>query len=93
MKQLPENALPYRQTAIFNQNTIPNGLLNQHTTKAGTWAKINVISGKLLYQILSTPSENHILTPTFSGIVEPQIPHQVKAIETVEFYVEFYQIS
>ncbi|HEY9706455.1 MAG TPA: DUF1971 domain-containing protein, partial [Allocoleopsis sp.] len=74
-----------RQTAIFNQNTIPTGLLNQHTTKAGTWAKINVISGKLHYQILTTPPENHILTPTFSGIVEPQIPHQVEPIEAVEF--------
>jgi tellurite resistance-related uncharacterized protein len=92
MKQLPENALAYSKTAIFNQNTIPNGLLNQHTTKAGTWGKINVISGKLVYKILSKPSETHILTPTFSGIVEPQIPHQVESIEAVEFYVEFYQI-
>ncbi len=92
MKQLPENAVAYKKTEIFTQDTIPTRLLNQHNTKAGTWAKINVISGKLNYQILTSEVENYILTPEEPGIVEPEIPHQVKPLDQVEFFVEFYQI-
>ncbi|NES84053.1 MAG: DUF1971 domain-containing protein [Moorea sp. SIO2B7] len=92
MTQLPSNAVPYLQTAIFTQDTIPSGLLREHTTKAGTWGKINVISGKLHYQILTTPPQTYLLTPTVAGIIEPQVPHQVEPLGETSFYVEFYQI-
>lgn len=90
MKTLPPNATAYRKTVIFNQDTVPKALLNRHTTKAESWAKICVSSGQLGYRILTESPEYHVLTPDSPGIVEPQIPHQVELRGPVEFYVEFY---
>ena len=90
MKTLPSNAIAYRKTPVFTQETIPNALLHQHNTKKGCWGKIWVTSGQLSYRILTDPPEEHTLTNPSPGIVEPQVPHHVKPLGPVEFYVEFY---
>ena len=91
MRTLPSNMVAYKQTPVFTQDTVPAALLKQHTTKAGSWAKIGVRSGQIHYRILLNPPEDYILTPDSPGIVEPQVPHQVEPIGPVEFYVEFYR--
>ena len=91
MKILPSNVMAYRQTPVFTQETVPTALLDRHTTKAGSWGKIWVISGQLCYRILTEIPEEHTLTPDSPGIVEPQIPHQLELLEPVKFYVEFYR--
>ncbi|MDJ0705057.1 MAG: DUF1971 domain-containing protein [Leptolyngbyaceae cyanobacterium MO_188.B28] len=93
MKTLPARAKSYRKTPIFTQDTVPPALLKRHTTKAGSWGKIWVISGQLGYRILTDPPEDHMLTPESPGIVEPQTPHQVEPLGAVEFYVEFYRVE
>ncbi len=92
MKKLPANAIAYRKTPIFTQETIPEGLLHRHTTQEGRWGKIAVVSGQLCYRILTDRPEEHRLTPSLPGIVEPQVPHQVSSPGPVEFYVEFYKV-
>lgn len=89
MKELPENVNVYKRTPDFNQDTIPTGLLKAHTTKEGTWGKICVTKGKLLFTIETEPQESIKLTPEKFGVVEPQVPHHVKALGDVEFHVEF----
>ena len=91
MKPLPPSVTAYRKTPIFTQDTVPAALLGRHTTKAGSWAKIWVISGRLRYRILTDTPAVHMLTPDSPGIVEPQTPHQVELLGPVEFYVEFYR--
>lgn len=91
MKNLPENVNSYKKTATFNQETVPAGLLKAHTTKAGTWGKINIISGKLLYMIETEPQESIELSPSKYGVVEPEVPHHVQPLGEVEFFVEFYK--
>ena len=91
MRMLPPQARAYRKTSVFNQETVPRALLNRHTTKAESWGKIWVISGQLGYHILTEDLEDHVLTPDFPGIVEPQVPHKVELLGPVEFYVEFYR--
>lgn len=91
MKTLPPNATAYRKTPIFTQETVPAALLGRHTTKAGSWGKIRVISGQLCYRILTDIPEEHTLTPDSPGIVEPQVPHQIELLEPVKFYVEFHR--
>lgn len=91
MKNLPENVNPYKKTATFNQETVPAGLLKAHTTKTGTWGKINIIRGKLLYVIETEPQESIELSPSKYGVVEPEVPHHVQLLGEVEFFVEFYK--
>lgn len=71
--------------------TVPKGLLNAHQTKAGTWGKIVVLEGELLYRILEPEIEEHLLDTEHSGVVEPEVLHEVEPKGTVSFYVDFHK--
>lgn len=90
MKNLPDTVVLYKTTPEFNQDTLPDGVKNNHKTAAGTWGRIVVHEGSLRYVIESSEREQHILTPGTIGIVEPQCLHHVEIIGSVRFSVEFY---
>jgi tellurite resistance-related uncharacterized protein len=46
MNKLPESVQAYKKTKTFNENDIPQALLNNHNTQKGVWGKINIVSGK-----------------------------------------------
>ncbi len=90
MKTLPDNVKPYQQTAVFDQDSIPAGLLRDHQLKVGTWGKIHVIEGKLILEFIGDDGEIVVLTNGKPGIIPPQQLHQVSAAEAVKFFVEFH---
>ncbi|MEE4462802.1 DUF1971 domain-containing protein [Azotobacter chroococcum] len=92
MKVLPEDVRSYKTTPVFTEETVPLGLLRQHTTKEGTWAKIVVLEGRLLYRILAPEVSEILLTPDRYGVVEPQVPHEVSPDGPVRFFVEFHRV-
>lgn len=49
MPVLPARVQVYKRTADFTEQTIPAGLLKDHTTKPGVWARIVVSAGELEY--------------------------------------------
>ena len=55
-------ALPYRSTPVFDQDTLPAALRTRHNTKAGVWGVIRVLEGELKLTYLIPPSEV-LLTP------------------------------
>ncbi len=85
---LPPGLVAYRQTPVFDEKTIPAGLLREHRTRAGTWGVINVVEGRLRFRLLDPPSET-ILSPERRGIVAPEQPHEVVPDGPVRFYVVF----
>lgn len=89
MKALPPDAVAYRRTAEFSEATVPAALLRRHTTKAGVWARICVVAGRLRYRVLEPDHEEHVLSPECPGVVEPEVPHEVAPLGAVRFYVEF----
>ena len=93
MKSLPENAVAYQSTKEFTQTTVPAGLLRRHNTKAGTWGRIHVLEGELLYRILEPAVEESILAPGHDGVVEPEVFHEVEPQGAVRFFVEFLRLS
>ncbi len=93
MKPLPPHLLVYQRTREFSRATIPAGLRRRHTTRAGVWGRICVLEGSLRYRILEPHPEEHVLTPGFSGVVEPEVPHEVEPLGEVRFFVEFLRDS
>lgn len=91
MKTLPENIQAYKKTEVFDENSVPLGLLKDHNTKRGVWAKICIIDGKLLYTIRTNPMTEVVLTPDKFGVVEPEVKHFVTPVGSVKFFVEFYK--
>jgi tellurite resistance-related uncharacterized protein len=91
MKTIPKDLIAYKKTDIFTEQTVPKGLLNDHKTKEGVWGKINILSGTLEYTIHSSPAQIVELSADHPGVVEPEVLHHVKPIDSVRFYVEFYK--
>jgi tellurite resistance-related uncharacterized protein len=91
MKTIPNGFEPYKKTPIFDESTVPAGLLKAHKTKAGTWGKIVVLEGGLKYLIQEPEVEMHSLNQDVYGVVEPGILHEVQPLGKVKFYVEFYR--
>ena len=93
MKSIPSHVEAYQKTPEFTESTVPPGLEKRHNTKAGVWARICVLEGKMIYRILEPFEEEHTLVPGRDGVVEPQVDHQVQMDESVRFFVEFLRES
>lgn len=81
--------LPYRSTPIFDENTLPAGLRKEHRTKAGVWAVIRLLEGRLRYRTLDPDSET-ILDPERSGLILPEQAHFVEPLGAVRLQIDFY---
>ena len=91
MKSLPTTVSFYAKSPEFTEDTVPKNLLESHRTKAGTWAKIVVMEGKLRYRIREPEIEENKLSPDRHGVVEPDVPHQVQPLGRVRFFLAFYR--
>ena len=98
-QEIPDGYAPYRRTPLFTNDSIPKGLRSRHTTKKGVWGKIHVQSGSLRYRI-HDPYHTEIILDRDSplerlrqrsGIVLPEVEHEVEPIDRVEFFVEFWK--
>jgi len=99
MPILPSNVVKYTtvpKDKNFTTDTIPSGLLKEHSTKEGTWGVIRVHQGKLEYTILEPEQSVHILDAESDnniGIIEPTMLHQTKGLsDDLKFVVEFCRV-
>ena len=86
MGKVPADMKPYKQTARFDETSVPAGLLADHQLKPGVWGHIVVEEGKLEY---ACPRGVFILRPGILGVIEPEAKHHVRLVGPVKFYVEF----
>jgi len=91
VRTLPPQCRSYKKTPVFTEDSVPAGLLKAHQTKPGTWGKIVVLDGKLIYRILQPELETHVLDPDHPGVVEPEVLHEVEPLGEVTFYVDFHR--
>lgn len=84
----PSTLIPYSRTDEFDETSIPENLRKSHNTKAGVWAMIRVLEGKLNYHVGDEVQELHPKNP---GFIEPEVEHHVEPDGEVRFYVEFYR--
>lgn len=94
--RLPAGLISYRRTADFTEETVPAGLLADHTTTEGSWGLIVVKEGALIYRISDprrAPSETLLTPETAPGVVEPTIRHHVEPQGPVRFHIEFWRAA
>lgn len=89
--EFPEQFEAFHRTPEFTTATIPRGLLSTHTTKAGVWAKIRILEGRLRYRIVEPFEREFALDAARNGIVVPQAVHHVEPLGDVRFFVEFFR--
>lgn len=87
---LPPDVVLYKTTPVFDENTVPAGLLKNHNTKEGVWGRIVVTEGSLLYTLCDSGA-TAVLDKDHVGIAQPKQLHQVQPQGAVKFFVEFYK--
>ncbi|MFV5404869.1 MULTISPECIES: SAM-dependent methyltransferase TehB [unclassified Acinetobacter] len=85
----------YKEFPVWTQQSIPQGFKNKHNTKAGTWAKLTVLKGKVHFAMLDQSGEvqsEHVFTPEQQPpFIEPEVWHKiVSASEDAECQLRFY---
>ena len=91
MFNFPDDLKVYKHTVVFDQSSLPQALTCAHSTKAGTWGRIRVISGKVRYVITGeAPDQHYLLYPGNDGLITPMQQHYVELLSAESsFLVEF----
>lgn len=84
----PDGLVPYRRTPEFTEASTPQALQRAHSTRAGTWARLHVLDGHLIFRDLVTGACS-TLAEGIHPLIFPQRDHQVELIGPVRFFVEF----
>lgn len=87
--EFPEGLVAYKETPVFHAHTIPQGLLRDHSTKAGVWGQIQLSAGELRYLPVTGATQH--LTPETPGFIPPQMKHRVEALGETSFKVIFFK--
>jgi len=83
-------AAPYGASPIFDENSLPDKLRNEHSTKDGTWGLLRVLEGEVELVFIDPPSQR-LVTVDDPAPIAPQSPHFVKLTGPMKMQVEFYR--
>ncbi|MBK6297186.1 MAG: DUF1971 domain-containing protein [Sphingomonadales bacterium] len=81
---------PYAASPIFDDQTLPAALRNDHRTKTGTWGLLRVLDGEVRL-IFTEPRIEHRVTPDSPAIIPPQATHYVVPVCAMRMQVEFFR--
>ena len=92
MTSLPDTVSPYRTIGPFTEDTLPVGLLKEHSTKAGVWGLLEVAEGQIRYIVTEEGHEaSHLLTKGRPGVIVPQQNHHLELVGPVRFQITFHK--
>jgi len=91
MRTLPNKLKATYRTPDFDQGSVPAGILGRHITSEGIWGEITVSTGSLTYQILEPELQEYRLDKNHTGIIEPQIAHQIVTNGVSKFHIQFFK--
>lgn len=80
----------YKSTPVFDENTLPQALQKAHSTKAGIWGLLELLSGDLVYVIEENGNSRHMKAGN-KQIIEPQKLHHVELVGPVQMQVHFFR--
>lgn len=89
------NLIVYKTLPEWDFNSLPKGFRKKHNTKAGTWAKLNILEGELRYDALDEQGqilESFVFDAnTDTPFVEPQAWHKVEPLtQDLRCQLSFY---
>ena len=87
---LPSNLVPSGATPVFNEDTIPEALQQEHKLAEGTWGVLEVIGGRIRFVDLESLQEKIISAPD-RVTIHPVAPHRVVIEGPVEFRIDFFR--
>jgi tellurite methyltransferase len=89
--EIPAGYSPYKRTIELTTQSIPDALKQQHSTKAGVWAVIHVLEGRMRYIVEPPLEHQETLEAGSRGVIAPEVLHHVMPEGDVRFFVEFHR--
>lgn len=86
----PTTLVPYHRSPEFDEESVPENLLQKHTTKDGVWAMVRVLEGDMRFVDLDSGQETPV-NPKKPAFIEPGQAHRIEVDGPVRFYVEFFK--
>jgi len=81
---------PYASSPIFDEQSLPDKLRNDHRTKDGTWGLLRVLEGEVRL-IFTDPHREVLVTPGTPAPIPPLATHYVVPLGRMTMQVEFYR--
>lgn len=86
----PVRPVAYKTTAIWDQDTLPEAIRNEHRTKEGTWGLLRLLEGSA--RLIFTDDGREVpVAPGKPGLICPQETHYVALDGPARMQVEFYK--
>jgi len=91
--EAPEGLEAYRSTPEFTAGTVPASLLRDHSTKTGTWGRIEVLAGEVTYVTSAPSSLTLVLQSGDTAMIPPELLHHVALSDDARFRVVFLRVT
>lgn len=88
---MPPGFTAYARSPDFTPETLPANLQTAHTTKAGTWALLHVLEGKVLYELEPPRIGQSLISAGGQVVIEAEVSHHVRFVEPGRLFIEFYR--
>lgn len=89
MTKLPQLET-YRMVGPFGPDSLPDGLRRTHRLKAGTWGRLTVHSGEIMFHWDDDSGEAPAtLRPGEPAMVPPERPHHLEEVGDFSLSIEF----
>jgi tellurite resistance-related uncharacterized protein len=89
---LPDGLGHVRTTEVFDNATVPAGLLRAHRVAAGLWGRLVVHSGEITFVFEDHPDQPITVRAGGSVAIPPDRPHHLELGEPARFAIEFHRL-
>lgn len=89
---LPDGLELARTTDVFDNDTVPAGLLRAHRVASGIWARLVVRTGNVGFVFENEPDKPMNIEAGDSVVIPPARPHHVELDGPATFVIEFHRL-
>lgn len=91
MLEMPDGLEHVRTTAVFDESSVPAGLLRAHRVATGVWGVLAIYTGSLTFVFEDAVAVEHTLAVGDRFVIPPDRPHHLVLGGPVTFAVEFHK--
>jgi tellurite resistance-related uncharacterized protein len=90
-EELPAGLRLARTTDVFDNDTVPAGLLRAHRVADDVWGRLVVHAGVVTFFFEDQPEDPILAGPDESIVIPPGRPHHIELGRSTRFAVEFHR--
>ena len=91
--KLPTGLVLARTTDVFDNTTVPKGLLRAHQVAEGVWGRLVVHSGEIVFVFEDQPDQPIVVAADETVVIPPRRLHHVEMDGPASFAVEFHRAA